>query len=300
MSTNKRKSRIIKITSWTFSILGLIIGLLFLIGNLFGSIIAIFSALLIFPPTRKLYEKKVKLRYRFTYVLSFVLFFIGSMIVGLTVEVDAEALAESITRETPSESVQESLSPEVSFKYSCGFADDIYVNGEELSREDRKKLCDEGLSLTLSDGENSYELLFKTGDSEYKESVVIKFDSAAYELRLQEQEEEEQTPIQEVVEETDKTTTGERNALRSALDYLDYSAFSYSGLIEQLEYEGYSNEEAVYAVDNCGADWNEQAALSAQSYIDYSAFSRTGLIEQLEYEGFTREQAEYGVAAVGY
>jgi DNA polymerase III alpha subunit len=114
------------------------------------------------------------------------------MIVGLTVEVDPEALAESITRESPSESVQESLSPEVSFKYSCGFADDIYVNGEELSREDRKKLCDEGLSLTLSEGENSYELLFKTGDSEYKESVVIKFDSAAYELRLQEQEEEEQ------------------------------------------------------------------------------------------------------------
>ena len=82
--------------------------------------------------------------------------------------------------------------------------------------------------------------------------------------------------------------------------YLDYTAFSYSGLIEQLEYEGYSTEEATYAVDNCGADWNEQAALKAQDYLDYASFSRSGLIDQLLFEGFTSEQAEYGVTAVGY
>jgi len=111
---------------------------------------------------------------------------------------------------------------------------------------------------------------------------------------------ETQTSTPPLEEETDTATMGEKNALKSALSYLDYSAFSYSGLVEQLEYEGFSHEEAVYGADNCGADWNEQAALSAQSYLDYSAFSREGLIEQLEYEGFTREQAEYGVEAVGY
>lgn len=77
-------------------------------------------------------------------------------------------------------------------------------------------------------------------------------------------------------------------------------AFSYKGLVEQLEYEGYSNEEATYAVDNCGANWNEQAAKKAESYMSYMSFSRSGLIEQLEYEGFTSKQAEYGVTAVGY
>ena len=76
--------------------------------------------------------------------------------------------------------------------------------------------------------------------------------------------------------------------------------FSYSGLIEQLEYEGYSTEDATYAADNCGADWNEQAALSAEDYLDIMSFSRDGLIEQLVYEGFTQEQAEYGASAVGY
>ncbi len=93
-------------------------------------------------------------------------------------------------------------------------------------------------------------------------------------------------------------TTGEKNALESAKSYLSFTAFSKSGLIEQLEYEGYTYSEAKYAVDNCGADWYEQAALSAKRYLDFTSFSRSGLIEQLEYEGFTTEQAEYAVNKV--
>jgi hypothetical protein len=84
------------------------------------------------------------------------------------------------------------------------------------------------------------------------------------------------------------------------LNYLNYTSFSYNGLIRQLEYEGYTNKEATYGADNCGADWNYQATLKAEDYMDYSSFSRSGLITQLEYEGFTRQQAEYGAAAVGY
>ena len=95
-------------------------------------------------------------------------------------------------------------------------------------------------------------------------------------------------------------TMGERNALETANDYLRVMAFSYTGLIEQLEYEGYSKQEATYGADNCEADWNEQAAEMAKQYIDTMSFSRSGLIEQLEYEGFTKEQAEYGASSVGY
>ena len=94
-------------------------------------------------------------------------------------------------------------------------------------------------------------------------------------------------------------TVAQKNARNSAESYLSFSAFSYNGLIEQLEYEGYTTEEATYAADNCGADWNEQAAKSAESYLDMMSFSRQGLIEQLEYEGFTREQAEYGATQNG-
>ena len=93
-------------------------------------------------------------------------------------------------------------------------------------------------------------------------------------------------------------TSGERNALQSAQNYLSVMAFSYSGLVEQLEYEGYSTSEAEYAADNCGADWNQQAVKKAKEYLDIVSFSRNGLIEQLEYEGFTHSQATYGVDQV--
>lgn len=95
-------------------------------------------------------------------------------------------------------------------------------------------------------------------------------------------------------------TMGEKNALTQAKSYLKYSAFSYTGLIEQLEYEGYTTKEATYGADNCGADWNEQAAKMAASYMKYSSFSRQSLYDQLVYEGFTAKQAEYGVKSVGY
>lgn len=94
-------------------------------------------------------------------------------------------------------------------------------------------------------------------------------------------------------------TAGQANALASAQQYLDIMSFSYTGLIKQLEYEGYSTEEATYAADYCGADWNEQAAKSARQYLDLMSFSRQELIDQLVFEGFTQEQATYGADQAG-
>ena len=82
--------------------------------------------------------------------------------------------------------------------------------------------------------------------------------------------------------------------------YLDFTAFSRKGLIEQLEFERFSHDDAVYGADHCGADWKEQAAKKAAEYLDFMSFSKQDLIEQLEYEGFTSSEAAYGVSAVGY
>ena len=94
-------------------------------------------------------------------------------------------------------------------------------------------------------------------------------------------------------------TVSQQNALESAQSYLKFSHFSYTGLIDQLEYEEFSTEDATWAADNCGADWNEQALGSARDYLEFSAFSYTGLIGQLEYEGFTSEQATYAADNCG-
>lgn len=93
---------------------------------------------------------------------------------------------------------------------------------------------------------------------------------------------------------------GQQNAVRAARDYLDYAPFSRKGLIQQLAYEGYSSEDATFAVDSITVNWNAQAAKAAKNYLDYTAFSGNGLYEQLVYEGYTASQAAYGVSAAGY
>ena len=105
---------------------------------------------------------------------------------------------------------------------------------------------------------------------------------------------------EEINEALNSYTLAQQNAIEKAEDYLDYSGFSRSGLIDQLEFEGFSNEDSTFAVDNVDVDWNEECAEKAQSYMDYSSFSRQGLIDQLEFEGFTSSQIDYGIAAVGY
>jgi hypothetical protein len=93
-------------------------------------------------------------------------------------------------------------------------------------------------------------------------------------------------------------TPGQQNARDSAQSYLETSAFSRSGLIKQLKYEGYSLADATYAVGAITVNWKEQAAKAAQSYLETSAFSRSGLIKQLKYEGYSLADATYAVGAI--
>ena len=101
------------------------------------------------------------------------------------------------------------------------------------------------------------------------------------------------------VDATPTETVSQKNAMLKAKSYLDHSAFSKTGLIKQLEFEGFNTKDATYGVDNCGADWMKQAVLKAKSYLDHSAFSRDALIKQLEFEGFTSAQAVFGVDSTG-
>lgn len=94
-------------------------------------------------------------------------------------------------------------------------------------------------------------------------------------------------------------TVSQENALDKAESYLSLTAFSRSGLIEQLEFEGFSTDDATFAVDTVAVDWMQQAALKAKSYMDLTSFSRSGLINQLEFEGFTAAQAKHGADSVG-
>jgi hypothetical protein len=112
------------------------------------------------------------------------------------------------------------------------------------------------------------------------------------------------TPKEKPTPEKAEPTSGQENALRSAQDYLDYTAFSKAGLIGQLSSsagEGFSKADATYAANHVDVDWNAEAVEAAQDYLDYSAFSKSGLIQQLSSSAgdqFTPAQAQYAADKV--
>ncbi len=106
--------------------------------------------------------------------------------------------------------------------------------------------------------------------------------------------------------EIENASVSQQNALHSAESYLQSSAFSEAGLIEQLSSEageGFPHEDAVWAVDHLeNVNWDAEAAKSAKGYLESSSFSCQGMIEQLSSEAgekFTLSQAEYGARQVG-
>jgi hypothetical protein len=106
-------------------------------------------------------------------------------------------------------------------------------------------------------------------------------------------------PVPEETEEEPSITFEQENAREKAMQYLDFSAFSRTGLIKQLVYDKFSNSDATFAVDSLNINWKQQAALKAQEYLNFQSFSRAGLIDQLKFEGFSDDQARYGVEQVG-
>ncbi|GLO65104.1 Ltp family lipoprotein [Oceanobacillus kimchii] len=94
-----------------------------------------------------------------------------------------------------------------------------------------------------------------------------------------------------------KISVSQENAIRQAESYLDFSAFSKSGLIEQLEYERFSKEYATFAVENIKLI-GERKRYYMQKVI-FTGFSRSGLIDQLLYEGHSEADANYAAEQVG-
>ena len=120
--------------------------------------------------------------------------------------------------------------------------------------------------------------------------------------------EQVKTSIVDVVQEEaepEGLSRPQKNAVRSAEQYISMTGFSREGLIDQLSSdggEGYDITDATIAIDSLSIDWNEQAVRSAEQYLDMMGFSCNGLIDQLSSdggEGYTVDQATYGAQQAG-
>ncbi len=100
-------------------------------------------------------------------------------------------------------------------------------------------------------------------------------------------------------------TLVQKNAIKSAKQYLATAGFSRNGLIQQLSSDagdGYDIADATLAVDSLNNDWNQEAARSAKQYLSIQGFSCKGLIKQLSSSAgdkYTVNQAKYGVNQAG-
>jgi hypothetical protein len=100
-------------------------------------------------------------------------------------------------------------------------------------------------------------------------------------------------------------TGAQKNAVRSATQYLSFQGFSRNGLIHQLSSDagdGYKVADATVAVDSLNVDWNQQAVKSAKQYLSIQGFSCKGLIHQLSSSAgdrYTVSQATYGAQQAG-
>lgn len=106
-------------------------------------------------------------------------------------------------------------------------------------------------------------------------------------------------------ETTTRLTGPQKNAARSAKQYLRMTGFSREGLIQQLSSsagDGYDVADATAAVDSLEVDWNQNAVRSAKQYLNMTGFSCKGLIEQLSSSAgdkYTESQATFGAQQAG-
>ena len=162
-----------------------------------------------------------------------------------------------------------------------------------------------GLSMTPIEEETTVEVAKEVMKEEVKEEPkeeVKKEEPKKVEPKAEVKKEE---PKKEVKKEEPKKvekpslTLAQENAVKKAESYLDFTSFSKKGLIEQLEFDGFSTEDSTLAVGNMTVDWSEQAVLKGKSYLDFTSFSRSGLIDQLVFDGFSAEEATHAVDVIG-
>lgn len=104
------------------------------------------------------------------------------------------------------------------------------------------------------------------------------------------------TTIPEITTTVTTSQNSKEMALKYATECIKNDAYSYNWLLDILDLEGYSHEDVIYALDNCGADWNEEAVERTEILLSIGDLSQEDLTGLLIDEGFTAEQAEYAVS----
>ena len=107
--------------------------------------------------------------------------------------------------------------------------------------------------------------------------------------------------IELITKERDKIkNNNQEKVVAAAKSYIEYAPMSKEGMIEQLKYENFSQDDAEYAVNHANIKWDEQASRSAVVFIGYSNPTTNELKEQLQFEKFSDEEINYALEHNGF
>lgn len=109
----------------------------------------------------------------------------------------------------------------------------------------------------------------------------------------QEQNNDEQTQTE------NEGSSEQRRTIARAESYTNLMAFSRARLIQQLEFEGFTHNDAQWAVDQLTIDWNEQALKKANSYHSLMSLPPDNIRRLLTFEDFSEEQIDYAMTNIG-
>ena len=102
-----------------------------------------------------------------------------------------------------------------------------------------------------------------------------------------------------ITAKTKKVSTNQKKALDKAKSLLKSSSYSKEGLLDKLVSLKHSVGNATFAINYCGANWNDQALKKAKSYLVNPELLKEELISQLQLDKFTDDQINYALSTLG-
>ena len=153
-----------------------------------------------------------------------------------------------------------------------------------------------------NDKDSDYDVLGYAYDSQYNVTIyedheIVPGLKYYYKLRGETNDNYyARSDLTEAVESVPLTTapSSTNEALAKAKLLLKEEPYSKIALIYYLKNMNYSDSDATYAVENCGANWNLQALRKAEYYATFkNDVSKNRYISDLENEYFTHEEAVY-------
>ena len=129
------------------------------------------------------------------------------------------------------------------------------------------------------------------------EAQTIAADEAATQEQIDAAQAALDAAIAALVEKP-KMTDEQESAVGRAKGNMRSGFYSLPGLIAQLETEGFAHDDAVFAAEYIGADFNAAALGQAKLYLNQGDYTKETLAAQLQTDGFTAEEADYAVSNI--